>query len=156
QLVESETGKHLWAERYDRELADIFAVQDNITEAVTTAIAPAIAAAERQRAMRMPPQNLHALAAYQRGLWHFYKLTPDDNILAHSYFQQSIDIEPNFGAGYKGLAWTHIHTAGVLGTLSPAEAYNSAETLAHKAVVRDPTDAEAHSTLSGTMLWSRG
>jgi adenylate cyclase len=156
QLAESETGKQLWAERYDRELTDIFAVQDNITEATTTAVAPAIAAAERHRAMRMPPENLDAWATYQRGLWHFYKFTPGDNVLAHSYFQQAIDIDPNFGAGYKGLAWTHIHTAGVLGTRTPAEAYSSAEALARKAVARDPTDAEAHSTLSGTMLWSHG
>jgi adenylate cyclase len=60
QLVEAETGKHVWAERYDRDLADIFAVQDSITEAATIAIAPAIAMAERQRAMRMPPGNLDA------------------------------------------------------------------------------------------------
>jgi adenylate cyclase len=156
QLVESETGKHIWAERYDRELADIFAVQDNITEATTTAIAPAIAAAERHRAMRIPPENLDAWAAYQRGLWHFYKLTPDDHALADNYFQQAIAIEPNFGAGYKGLAWTHIHTAGVIGTHAPTELYSSAEALARKAVARDPSDAEARSTLSGTMLWARG
>jgi TolB-like protein len=54
QLVEAETGNHVWAERYDRDLADIFAVQDEITEAVTIAIAPAIAEAERQRAMGRP------------------------------------------------------------------------------------------------------
>jgi hypothetical protein len=57
------------AERYDRDLTDIFALQDEITEAVTTAIAPAIADAEQQRAMRKPPGNLDAWAAYQRGLW---------------------------------------------------------------------------------------
>src|SRR5216683_1273279 len=65
QLVEAETGNHLWAERYDRDLADIFAVQDEITEAVTIAIAPAIADAEQQRAMRKPPGSLDAWAAYQ-------------------------------------------------------------------------------------------
>ena len=70
QLVEAETGKHVWAERYDRDLTDIFAVQDEITEAVTIAIAPAIADAEQQRAMRKPPDSLDAWAAYQRGLWH--------------------------------------------------------------------------------------
>src|SRR5262249_46428517 len=84
------------------------------------------------------------------------KLTPDDNALAHIYFQQAIDIDPNFGAGYKGLGWTHIQTAGVLGTRTPAQAYSSAEALARKAVACDPADAEAHSTLSGTMLWPRG
>src|SRR5216110_2170727 len=57
QLVEAETGNHLWAERYDRDLAEIFTVQDEITEAVTIAIAPAIGQAEQQRAMRKPPEN---------------------------------------------------------------------------------------------------
>jgi adenylate cyclase len=60
QLVDAETGRHVWAERYDRDLADIFALQDEITEAVTIAVAPAIAEAESQRAMRKPPQNLDA------------------------------------------------------------------------------------------------
>jgi adenylate cyclase len=82
QLVEAATGKHVWAERYDRDLADIFAVQDDITEAATTAVAPAIAAAERQRAMRMPPGSLDAWAAYQRGLWHFSKISREENALA--------------------------------------------------------------------------
>ena len=110
------TGKHVWAERYDRELADFFAVQDDITVATTTAIAPAIAAAERQRAMRMPPGSLDGWAAYQRGLWHFYKISPEDNALAERYFHRAIDIDPNFAAGYKGLASAYIQAAGVHGT----------------------------------------
>jgi adenylate cyclase len=76
QLVEAATGNHLWAERYDRDLADIFAVQDEITEAVTIAVAPAVAGAEEQRAMRKPPGSLDAWAAYQRGLWHLGRTTP--------------------------------------------------------------------------------
>jgi adenylate cyclase len=94
QLVEAETGKHDWAERYDRDLADIFAVQDEITEAVTIAIAPAIADAERQRAMRKPPGSLDAWAAYQQGLWHFSQGTPDDNSLAEGFFRRAIDSRP--------------------------------------------------------------
>jgi adenylate cyclase len=60
QLVEAETGKHVWAERYDRDLADIFALQDEITEAVTIALVPAIADAEQHRALRKPPGSLDA------------------------------------------------------------------------------------------------
>src|SRR5262249_39645139 len=60
QLVEAETGKHVWAEHYDRHLADIFAVQDEITEAVTVAVAPAIGRVELQRAVRKPPESLDA------------------------------------------------------------------------------------------------
>jgi adenylate cyclase len=79
QLVEAETGNHVWAERYDRDLADIFAVQDEITEAVTIAVAPAIAHAEQQRAMRKPPGSLDAWSAYQRGLWHLSKFSLEGN-----------------------------------------------------------------------------
>jgi adenylate cyclase len=86
QLVEAETGKHVWAERYDRALADIFALQDEITEAVTIAIAPAIAQAEQRRAMRKPPESLDAWAAYQRGLWYSSKATGEDNALAQRFF----------------------------------------------------------------------
>src|SRR6202040_300930 len=75
QLVEAETGKHVWAERYDRDLADIFALQDEITEAVTIAIAPAVAGAEQQRALRNPPGSLDAWAAYQRDALHWSKFS---------------------------------------------------------------------------------
>jgi adenylate cyclase len=67
QLIEGETGRQLWAEHYDRDFSDIFLVQDDITQAATIAIAPAIASAERRRAMRIPPKNLDAWTAYQRG-----------------------------------------------------------------------------------------
>jgi len=96
QLVEAESGKHVWAERYDRDLADIFALQDEITEAVAIAIVPAIAEAEQQRAMRKPPGSLDAWAAYQRGLWHLSKYTVDDIQLAEKFFRQAIDLDPTF------------------------------------------------------------
>jgi adenylate cyclase len=99
QLVEAETAKHVWAERYDRDLADVFAVQDEITEAVTIAITPAIAEAEQQRAVRKPPGSLDAWAAYQRGLWHFNKVSADDNTLARKFFQQAVDLDPSFAGG---------------------------------------------------------
>ena len=156
QLVEAETGRHVWAERYDSDFADVFLVQDNITQAATIAIAPAIASAERQRAMRSPPGKLDAWAAYQRGLWHFCKGSQEENAVAQRYFQQSADIDPNFARGYKGLAWTHIHAAGVFAVANPADSYSLAASLARRAIALDPTDAEARATLSETMLWSCG
>jgi adenylate cyclase len=95
QLVEAETGRHVWAERYDRDLANIFAVQDEITEAVTIAITPAISAVEQQRAMRKPPESLDAWGAYQRGLWHLSKVSAEDNALAAKFFQRAIDLDPD-------------------------------------------------------------
>src|SRR5205823_1667350 len=86
QLVEAETGKHVWADRYDREVADIFALQDEIAEAVTIAVAPAIADAELHRGMRKAPGSLDAWAVYQRGLWHSGKASAADNALAQKFF----------------------------------------------------------------------
>jgi adenylate cyclase len=105
QLVEAEIGKHVWAERYDRDLADIFVVQDEISEAVTIAIAPAIADAEQQRAMRKQPGSLDAWAAYQRGLWHLGKFARDDNALAEKFFREAVDLDPTFAGGYRGLGY---------------------------------------------------
>src|SRR5882762_9555493 len=154
QLVEAETGNHVWAERYDRDIADIFIVQDEITEAVTIAIAPAIANAEQQRAMRRLPESLDAWAAYQRGLWHLSKFTSDEASLAEQFFQRAIDLDPNFAGGYKGLALAVNNSASVYGTRSPREGFSSAEALARRAVAIDPADAEARARL-GMTLWMR-
>jgi adenylate cyclase len=148
QLVETETGRHVWAERYDRDLADIFALQDEITEAATIAIAPAIAEAEQRRAMRKPPQNLDAWAAYQRGLWHFSKFTTNDNAIAQRFFQQAIKSDPNFAGGHWGLALAYFHAAGTFQTLSLLEAQTSMEALARRAVELDSSDAAARCSLS--------
>jgi adenylate cyclase len=154
QLVEAETGKHVWAERYDRDLADIFAVQDEITEAVTIAVAPAIAAAEQQRAMRKPPGSLDAWAAYQRGLWHLSKSTPDDSSLAETFLQQAIDLDPTFSSAYGALAGAQDQTA-YYNRRNLSETLSLAEALARRAVALDGADAEARAIL-GNVLWRRG
>jgi adenylate cyclase len=148
QLVEAESGNHVWAERYDRDLADIFAVQDEITDAVTIAIAPAIADAERQRAMRKPPENLDAWGAYQRGLWHHGRADAEDNARAQQFFRQAIDLDPNFSDAYCGLVFAQSHQATQFQTRAFADALSSAETLARLAVALDSNNAVARSTLS--------
>jgi adenylate cyclase len=151
QLVDADTGNHIWAERYDRDLADIFALQDDITEAVTIAVAPAIRDAELRRAVRKPTGNLDAWAAYQRGLWHLLKNNPDDNILAQGFFQQAIDLDLTFAGGYRGLALAFLQEASRSRTASPPDRRNSAESLARQAIALDGTDAEAHATLSNAL-----
>jgi adenylate cyclase len=155
QLVEAETGMHLWAERYDRDLADIFRVQDEITEAVTIAVAPAVAEAELQRAMRRPPGNLDAWAAYQRGLWHYARASAEDNGLAQQFFQQAIDLDPSFAGGCIGLVGALSMAALAFGTVGLAEAQSKEETLAQRGVALDPANAEAYGCL-GHALWARG
>ena len=153
QLAETDTGKHLWAQHYDRDLADIFAMQDEITEAVTIAISPAIADAEQRRAVRRPPESLDAWAAYQRGLWHLSKANPDDNSVAEKFFQQTVDLDPNFSGGYQGLAFIQNQTLELRGS-GLLEGLNSIESFARRAVALDAANAEARSYL-GWALYKR-
>jgi adenylate cyclase len=154
QLIEAATGAHLWAERYDRDLADIFAVQDEITESVTVAIGPALAAAERQRAIRKPPDSLDAWEAYHRGLWHFIKQEPTENQHAKPFFQRAIDLDPNFAGGYYGLGLAHLWD-GWLYLLRPLpECRDLARPLAQRAVALDDADATAHYALYGVFMLS--
>ena len=151
QLVEVENGKHVWAERYDRDLADIFGVQDEITEAVAIAIVPAIAGAEQKRALRKPPRSLDAWAAYQRGLWHLSHVTADENTLAEKFFRQSIELDPSFAGGHTGLAYALANAGATFQRMDFNEAQRAAEASARRAVALDATDAEAHAALSSTL-----
>jgi adenylate cyclase len=152
QLVEAESGKHVWAERYDRDLADIFAVQDETAEAVTVAVAPAIADAELHRAIRRPPGSLDAWGAFQRGLWHMKSFSVHENAEAQKFFQRCIELDPNFAGGYWGLAWARLHAGAGLQSRDLMEAQSSAEKLARRAVVLNEDDAEARSSLAFTLL----
>jgi adenylate cyclase len=153
QLVEVETGKHVWTDRYDRNLADIFAVQDEIAQAVTIAITPAIAGAERQRALRKPPGSLDAWAAYQRGLWHLSKFSSNDNAAAQKFFGQAIDLDPTFAGGYWGLAAAYLYASGAFDIGGLPDAQVTMKTLASQAVALDSGDAEAHSWLGFAMFY---
>jgi len=97
--------------------------------------------------VRKPTGNLDAWASYQRGLWHFYERTPEDNILAQGFFQQAIDVDPTFAGGYRGLAMAYVQAVTDFRARTPIEAHGSAESLARRAIALDPANAEAHSTL---------
>lgn len=143
QLVEAESGIHVWAERYDRTFNDIFAVQDEIALEVTLAIAPAVAGAEQQRAIRRPPGSLDAWTACQRGLWHLGQANPRDDQTAGALFRQAIELDPLFAGGYVGLSAVLSRSKGT----QPEE-----EALARRAVALDGGNAEAHARLALALL----
>jgi adenylate cyclase len=100
QLIDGGSGNHVWAQRYDRDLADIFAVQDEITSTLVGAIEPELGKAERERARAKRPDDLRAWDLYQRGLWHAYKRTREDLAEAQHLFRQAIEIEPGLARAY--------------------------------------------------------
>ena len=95
QLIDSTTGHHLWAERYDRDLEDIFAIQDEITQSIVGAIEPALGAAEQKRAHLITHDNLDAWEASQRAFWHLYKSTREDSKIAVDWFRKAIALDPH-------------------------------------------------------------
>ncbi len=102
QLIDGTSGNHIWAERYDRDLDDIFAVQDEITETIVGRIEPELGMVERQRVAHKPRSNLKAWDCYHLGMANFYKFTADANRKAQSYFKESSERDPAFGDPY---AW---------------------------------------------------
>lgn len=104
QLIDTETGHHVWAQRYDRELDDIFALQDEITDAIVAALEPAVGRAEMQRAHRRNPQNLNAWDLYQRGMSFLIKTTREDVRRALELFRQSSIADPEFARPLAAIA----------------------------------------------------
>jgi len=153
QLIEAATGGHLWAERYDRDLTDIFAVQDEITASVSAAILPTMDRSERERAARKPPDSLDAWECYHRGMWDFFKLNLADNQRARTLFERSLRLDPGSAAALAGAALTYLWDAWLFQlTEKRSETVSVAADCARKCLAIDPTDATGHFTLSVSRL----
>ena len=103
QLVEAETGHHVWADRYDRDLADLFDVQDEIIERVTGAIEPEMLRTETVRARRKTPESLTAWDLIFRGMWHFYQVNRDNHRRAQALFRKATETAPDIAEGHTWL-----------------------------------------------------
>jgi adenylate cyclase len=154
QLIDAETGNHIWAERYDRTLEDWFAVQDEITAAVVTAIIPAVADAELRRVLRRLPESLDAWEAYQRGLWHLGRANLADNDKAKKFFEQAIALDAAFAPPYAAMAET-LYAEEFRHAVRPVPQPSRATMdWARRAVELDPDDADAQAILAQLMLTS--
>ena len=100
QLIEAETGYHVWAEKYDRELDDMFELQDEMTRTIAGSIEPELSAKERDKAVRQPPDNLDSWEMYQRGMWYLYNVKKDHHLKAIELFDEAIAADPGFALAY--------------------------------------------------------
>ncbi|TDJ13902.1 MAG: hypothetical protein E2O65_15360 [Gammaproteobacteria bacterium] len=147
QLIDAVNDKHLWAERYDRELEDIFAVQDEVTHAIVSTIEPHLASTERQRARRKPTESLGAWECYQRGLWHMYQFQHDDLIQALQLLERAVALDPTFSSAHAGLALT-LHYHVLLGFAPDRDAELARAFEAGRTAVKlDENDSFAHLAL---------
>jgi adenylate cyclase len=148
QLIDAETGNHLWAERYDRKLEDIFAVQDEVTEAIVATIAPEIGGVELERSQRRPPESLDAWDIYQRGLAAYYSSTEERLRSAIEKFDRVNEIDPTFAPAFAMAANARVRYLMHFMPDNHSELLNQAREKAHKGITLDPRDP--------TCLWVDG
>jgi len=146
-LVDAESGDYLWAERYNRNLEDLFALQDDIIESIVRELSLKIGKAEQARALRKDPSSLKAYDWVLRGWHHYNQRSRADNRQAREFFQRAIEIDPDYAAAYLGLAETRMWAVNYGYTEFPNKALQQALKNAVTAVDLDPFNANARGTL---------
>lgn len=155
QLIDAATGGHLWAERFDRDLTDIFAVQDDVTQQIVGALAVKLTEGDRQRLVPGQTRHPEAYDCFLRGreLWH--RLTKQTNSDARALLQRAVELDPNFASAHALLALTHALDYLNRWSALPQRSIEQAEDAAALAVARDDCDPVAHWSLSLVNLYSR-
>ncbi|MBI3301503.1 MAG: adenylate/guanylate cyclase domain-containing protein, partial [Deltaproteobacteria bacterium] len=154
QLVDATTGGHLWAERYDRELADIFALQDEVIQKIVTALAVKLTAGEQVHLRRFPTDNLEAYDHFLRGIEYYHRFRKEANVQARQMFMRALELDPQYAAAYALLSWTH--WTDWYSQWDPASRpLERAFETAQRAVTLNDSLAEAHMILGIVYLWQK-
>jgi len=155
QLIDASNGHHVWAEHYDRELDDVFAVQDEITERVVATVVPALDQAEQERAARKSPDNMDTWDYYQRGLWHMNRRQLSEFPAAREYFRQAIRQAPRSPLGYCGLAYLGSREAMIAMHGPESDLLKEIDEAARTAVALDELDAMGHVVMGWSKMLMR-
>ena len=155
QLIDATTGNHVWAERYDRDFHDIFAVQDEITARIVGVVAPELIGAEMQRARRKDLINMDAWDCVMRANWHAWRLTEEDSTEAKKFARRAIELDPGMGRASVVHAMCDIWDVLYARSKSPAQSLAEAHDMARRAVELDDRDAEAHTILGVVAVFMR-
>jgi serine/threonine protein kinase/Tfp pilus assembly protein PilF len=147
QLVDVADGYHLWSERYDRNLEDIFAIQDEVTAAIIENLKLSLVAHEKEAVLKRSTTDLEAHNLYLKGMYFNRMYTSRGFESAIDCFRQALEKDPEYAAAYYGLSETHLKIA-FWGNQPPSEVCQKAKTYARKALEIDPTLGDAHGTLS--------
>jgi adenylate cyclase len=147
QLIDTSTGHHLWAERYERDLKDLFGVQDEIVQTIVATLAIKLTRLEQDRTFAKPTNNLEAYDYVLRGWEYESRSTPSANFEARQMFQRAIELDPRYASAYVGLGKTHRNAYTSGWTEFPGQALEQAHDLAQKALSLDESNAAAHALL---------
>jgi adenylate cyclase len=155
QLVEAATGTQLWAERYDRELKDIFAVQDEIMHKVVNELAVKIAWGETWRLESRGTNNYEAFDYYMQGDKYFIRFDKEANIRARELWFKALEFDPKYARAMAVVGWTHLYDAMFRWVNNPAQSLKQAEEWAHRALAIDENVAHAHTILGRVYILTR-
>jgi adenylate cyclase len=148
QLIDAKTGNHLWSERYDRDLKDLFDLQDDITKNVITALQVKLTTGQVAYILGKGTKNLEAYLKVMKGLHHVFRFNKNDNEIAQGLYGEAISLDPNYGGIYVSLALTYLNKAVFGWTETPAKSYEKAVELAKKAISLDEKSARAYTVLA--------
>ncbi|NIN71303.1 MAG: tetratricopeptide repeat protein [Gemmatimonadetes bacterium] len=152
QLIDAQTDEHLWAEIYDRDLTDIFAIQSDIAQQIVAALQATLTPAEKGRVESKPTESIAAYDDYLRGRYFWNKRTDEDLLRAIEYFEEALTKDSVYALAYAGLADCYA-LLGRYSALRPQEAILTARLAALKALEIDSTLAEAHTSLGFIKTW---
>jgi len=155
QLIDAETGGHVWAERYDRSLEDIFAVQDEITERITGSVAPEFFTVEMGRAKRRDQRSMTTWDVVMRANWFLHQNTKEGAVEARKLLRTAIEIDPFDSNAFSSLALTYVTDILYGWTPSAATSVVEAVEAAQTAISLDKSDALAHATLGGMKIFAK-
>ena len=155
QLVDTASTRHLWAERYERELTGIFELQDEITQEVVTALQVRLTEGEQARLRRRQTRDVGAWECFNRSQEHLRRFNKEDNLVARGLLEQALERDPDFPAAWSHLAWTHL-VDGRLGFGASAQvSFEQGAAFAAKSLSLDDTDPDAHALLGAMRLFQR-
>ena len=155
QLVEVQTGHHLWAERYDRNLKDVFVLQDEITMKIITALQVKLTEAEQAHLLAKGTDNLDAYLKLLQGREHLYHMNKEDNALGRQLIKDAISLDPEYANAYAFLATSHLMDMWLGTSKSPRESLAQAIKLAQKSIALDDSYATAHALLGHLYTMTR-
>ncbi len=153
QLIDGATGGHVWAERYDRDLTDIFAVQDEVTQKIVSALAVKLTRDEKKRIASKGTDNLEAHDYFLRGREQALRQTKDANAQARGMLARAIELDPRFVPAISFLAFAHVENYINRWSDSPDESLKLADELARRATALDDAEPMAHFALGSVHLW---
>ncbi len=153
QLIDTASGHHVWVEKFDRDLEDVFALQDEITERIAATLEPALEKAELMRSSAKQPGNLDAWDYYLRGRSYLHEFTKQGTAKAREMFERAIELDPTYSRALADLAWTHSRDLLLEHTDDRDGSMTKLYEAARRAVRLDDASSSAHHLLSTAHIW---